>query len=208
MTVPMFPNANGTSLALPGATLTLFESWLEPADADAMFDALVDGLPWSVHRIRMFGRLVDSPRLSCWMGEPDACYRYSGTDFRPHPWADVLLPVRDRLEETLGARFNSVLANLYRSGQDAMGWHSDDEPELGAAPVIASLSLGGTRRFALKHRSGHADGKLALDLVHGSLLVMAGETQRHYRHALPRTARAVAPRINLTFRHIDAARRR
>jgi alkylated DNA repair dioxygenase AlkB len=94
-----------------------------------------------------------------------------------------------------------VLANRYRDGRDAMGWHSDDEPELGPAPVIASVSLGASRRFVLKHRDDPAQ-KLALELDHGSLLVMAGATQRHYKHALPRTARPVGERINLTFRHI------
>jgi alkylated DNA repair dioxygenase AlkB len=98
--------------------------------------------------------------------------------------------------------FNSVLANLYRDGRDSMGWHSDDEPELGAQPVIASLSLGSTRRFVLKHRRDPSR-KFALELPHGSLLLMRGATQANYRHALPRTARPVGPRINLTFRRIS-----
>jgi len=97
--------------------------------------------------------------------------------------------------------FNSVLANLYRDGRDSMGWHSDDEPELGAQPAIASLSLGSTRRFVLKHRNDPSR-KFALELPHGSLLLMRGATQANYRHALPRTARPVGPRINLTFRRI------
>ena len=103
------------------------------------------------------------------------------------------------MQREAGAPFNSVLANLYRDGRDAMGWHSDDEPELGSAPVIASVSLGATRRFVLKHRRDAAR-KLVLELAPGSLLVMAGDTQRNYRHALPRTARPVGERINLTFR--------
>ena len=109
--------------------------------------------------------------------------------------------MRERLERTLDVTFNSVLANLYRDGTDAMGWHSDAEPELGPAPVIASISLGAMRRFALKHRDDPAR-KLTLELPHGSLLVMSGATQRHYRHALPRTTRPIGPRINLTFRRI------
>src|SRR5690606_30273743 len=117
------------------------------------------------------------------------------------PWSAALSDLRDRLERELGTGFNSVLANLYRDGRDAMGWHSDDEPELGPAPVIASVSLGATRRFVLKHRR-KPDRKLALELPAGSLLVMAGATQRNYRHALPRTARPVGGRINLTFRSI------
>lgn len=154
----------------------------------------------------MFGREVDSPRLSAWIGDAGAVYRYSGADFTPCPWNHALSVLRVRLQEELGVPFNSVLANLYRDGRDAMGWHSDDEPELGPRPVIASVSLGGVRRFALKHRRDAAL-KGVLELPHGSLLVMSGDTQRLYRHALPRTSRVVAPRINLTFRQVDPARR-
>lgn len=188
-------------IPLPDAQLQFDPHWLGPLEADALLDGLRRDAPCETHRIRIFGREVDSPRLSCWIGDPDARYRYSGTLFEPHPWPDALVPVRERLERTLGVAFNSVLANLYRDGTDAMGWHSDAEPELGPAPVIASISLGATRRFALKHRDDPAR-KLTLELPHGSLLVMSGMTQRHYRHALPRTTRPIGPRINLTFRRI------
>ena len=186
---------------LPDASLRLDPAWLSRVEADALFAALHAGVPWEMHRIRLFGRSVDSPRLSCWIGDPDATYRYSGTRFEPRPWLPALQGLRERLATELGVPFNSVLANLYRDGRDAMGWHSDDEPELGPAPVIASVSLGAERRFLLKHRQDPAL-RTALALGHGSLLVMAGNTQRHYRHALPRTARPVGPRINLTFRWI------
>ena len=188
-------------LTLPDAELAFDPQWLAAADADALLAALREAVPWEVHRIRLFGREHASPRLSCWIGDPDASYRYSGTRFEPHPWSPVLDPVRKRLAAELGIGFNSVLANRYRDGRDAMGWHSDNEAELGPAPVIASLSLGATRRFVLKHRVDPAR-KLAIELPHGSLLVMAGATQQHYRHGLPRTARPVGERINLTFRRI------
>lgn len=165
-----------------------------------MFDKLLNEIGWEVHRIRIFGRHIDSPRLSCWIGDPGASYTYSRTRFQPHPWPAMLTLLRSRLRETLGFDFNSVLANRYRDGRDAMGWHSDDEPELGPQPVIASVSLGATRRFALKPRG--EGGRLTLDLPHGSLLVMRGDTQTRYRHALPRTARPIGERINLTFRRI------
>ena len=194
------------ALPLPDAELAFETQWLAPAAADALFAGLRERVAWECHRIRLFGREHASPRLSCWIGDPDASYRYSGTRFEPHPWPAVLLPVRARLREELRIDFNSVLANLYRDGRDAMGWHGDNEPELGARPVIASLSLGATRRFVLKDR-GDPDRRLALDLPHGSLLVMSGETQRNYRHALPRTAKPVGARINLTFRRIYAANR-
>ena len=193
-----------TPLALPGADLLFDPHWLPADEADVLFVALQAEVSWDVHRLRLFGREVASPRLSCWIGDADAVYTYSGSTFAPHPWPMALGAVRARLESALGTGFNSVLANLYRDGRDAMGWHSDDEPELGPMPVIASLSLGATRRFVLKSRTA-SDQRLALDLSHGSLLVMRGDTQRRYRHALPRTAKPVGPRINLTFRRIRAA---
>lgn len=191
-------------LDLPGADVRWLPGWLAPAEAAALMAHLLAGVEWEVHRIRLFGRMVDSPRLSCWIGDPEASYRYSGTRFAPHPWPPALLPLRERLAAELGVAFNSVLANRYRDGRDAMGWHSDEERELGPRPLIASLSLGATRRFVLRHRQQPAL-RQALDLSAGGLLLMGGETQRLYRHALPRTAKPVGERINLTFRNIAAA---
>lgn len=192
-----------SALPLADAELAFDPHWLGADEADRLFVALRAQVAWEVHRIRLFGREVDSPRLSCWIGDPEASYRYSGVRFEPRPWPDALLPVRARLEQTLGHGFNSVLANLYRDGRDSMGWHSDAEPELGTHPVIASISLGAARRFAFRHRQ-QPERKLSFELPHGSLLVMAGDTQRFYRHSLPRTAKPVGERINLTFRRILA----
>lgn len=192
-------------LLLADADLAFDPHWLDIGEADALFAELLARVPWEIHRIRLFGRLVDSPRLSCWIGDPEAVYTYSGTRFVPHAWPEALLPIRERLNRECGVDFNSVLANLYRDGADSMGWHSDSEAELGPRPDIASLSLGATRRFALKDRRDAAR-KLALELPPGSLLLMRGDTQTHYRHALPRTAKPVGPRINLTFRRILAPR--
>ncbi|UNK48899.1 alpha-ketoglutarate-dependent dioxygenase AlkB [Lysobacter sp. S4-A87] len=191
-------------LPLADAELRLDRHWLDPGQADALLAALREEVAWEVHRIRLFGREVDSPRLSCWIGDPGTGYRYSGVRFEPRPWPAALRPVRERLCAEMGLDFNSVLANLYRDGHDAMGWHSDAEPELGPAPVIASVSLGAARRFSLKSRA-QPPQRLTLELPHGSLLVMSGPTQRNYRHALPRTARPVGARINLTFRQILSA---
>jgi alkylated DNA repair dioxygenase AlkB len=190
-------------LPLPGAELQWDPGWLPPDRADRLFERLQAEIAWEVHRIRLFGRWVDSPRLSCWIGDPGTGYVYSGARFEPHAWPASLRDLRGELERATGAAFNSVLANLYRDGQDAMGWHADDEPELGRQPVIASLSLGQPRRFALKNRHDPS-AKLVLELPHGSLLVMRGATQAHYRHALPRSRRPLGPRINLTFRRILA----
>jgi len=190
-------------IALPGAWLRYDPNWLPATRADALLVALREQIPWEIHRIRLFGRCHAVPRLSCWIGDADATYIYSGTRFAPQPWLPLLAELRTQLQEAVGAPFNSVLANCYRDGRDAMGWHSDDEPELGPAPVIASLSLGAERRFALKRREPGARS-FGLPLAHGSVLVMAGETQRRYRHALPRSTRIADARINLTFRWIGA----
>jgi alkylated DNA repair dioxygenase AlkB len=190
-------------LAIPNADVRFAATWLLPDDADGVFNALMTQVAWETHRIRMFGREVDSPRRSCWIGDAGTSYVYSRARFEPRPWPPALQALRARIDAACGATFNSVLANLYRDGGDSMGWHSDDEPELGPAPVIASLSLGVTRRFVFRRRGDPAQ-KVALDLPHGSLLLMAGATQKHWKHALPRTAKPVGPRINLTFRRIGA----
>lgn len=189
------------ALPLVDATVSLDPCWLPPAQADRLFEDLHSAIDWEVHRIRLFGRLVDSPRLSSWIGDSDASYVYSGVRFAPKPWPPALARLRDQVSAAGGERFNSVLANLYRDGRDAMGWHSDDERELGPQPVIASLSLGAVRRFGFKHRR-QPDQKLVLELGNGSLLLMSGATQSNYRHCLPRTARPIGARINLTFRRI------
>jgi len=191
-------------LHLREAEVSWHRHWLPRDAADTLQRTLREDVPWEVHRIRMFGRQVDSPRLSCWMGDPAARYRYSGTDFVPQPWHPALLPLRDQLAAFCGHAFNSVLLNRYRDGDDGMGWHSDNEPELGPAPVIASLSLGAGRRFLLRRRDDHAK-KAEVLLDHGDLLVMGGQTQRHYQHSLPKSARPLAERLNLTFRWINAS---
>lgn len=177
---------------------------LDRARADAAFRRLIDELPWTEHELEMFGRTVLEPRLSAWIGDEGTAYRYSGRLREPRPWTPALIELRALCESLADARFNSVLANLYRTGSDSMGWHADDEPELGPHPVIASLSLGATRRFRLRHRLTRET--VSIDLPAGSLLVMRGPCQEHWQHSLPKTAREVGPRINLTFRRTGSER--
>jgi len=188
-------------LPLAGAAFFHDEHAWPRDEADALLDVLHAEIDWQVTRLHMFGREVSTPRLSCWIGDDDAVYTYSRTRFEPHAWTSATARLRDDLAARLGIRFNGVLANLYRDGRDCMGWHSDDEPELGEEPVIASLSFGAARTFRLRSRAT-CETVLSLELAHGSLLVMAGCTQALYRHALPRCARVTRPRINLTFRRI------
>jgi len=176
--------------------------WLDAIEADDLFATLTTSIPWEQKTIRMYGREVATPRLTAWFG--GASYSYSGTENAPHAWLPELEALRARLEIAADAQFNSCLANVYRCGADSVSWHSDDEPELGAQPVIASISLGDTRDFRLRDEASRAVSTVPLG--HGDLLVMRGESQSHFRHSVPKRAHA-GTRINLTFRYYAAAPR-
>jgi alkylated DNA repair dioxygenase AlkB len=157
-------------------------------------------LKWEQREIFLYGRTVQQPRLTCWYGDEGCEYGYSGIRLQPLSWHCELLQLRRRLEAELEHPFNSILANAYRSGQDSMGWHSDDEVELGENPVIASISLGETRRFLMRERIKKTVTEFGLES--GSLLVMQGGAQSAYQHCLPKTSAAKGLRINLTFRQV------
>jgi alkylated DNA repair dioxygenase AlkB len=171
--------------------------WVQ--DEESLFGQLRDVIDWEQPEITLFGRGVPIPRLTAWFG--DAAYRYSGIVNQPNPWPSPLAAIRERLEREEGVDFNSCLANLYRDGSDSMGFHSDDEPELGPEPIIASISLGARRRFVLRHRASRESW--SWDLGAGDLLVMRDESQRDYAHAVPKTSRRIGPRMNLTFRQFS-----
>lgn len=186
---------------LPPAGLRLWPRAVR-AQSPALFAALHGEVQFTQHRVRLFGRELPAPRLSAWHGDAGCTYRYSGVSHAPQPLGPVLQALRAGVEAACGQRFNSVLLNLYRDGADSMGWHSDDEPELGPAPVIASISLGAERRFLLRSRSQPRQ-RQALTLPDGSLLLMEAPLQAHWQHALPRTRRVPGPRLNLTWRWIE-----
>ena len=179
----------------------LYRDWLAPGLARQWFECLYREISWRQSSIRIQGKTLPVPRLDAWYGDPGRVYTYSGVRFEPLAWTPGLSRLRLELETHLGCAFNSVLANLYRDGKDSVAWHSDDEPELGPEPIIASISLGAERRFALRHKYRHQP-PVRLDLPPGSLLVMTGTTQRYWVHQLAKTARPVGPRINLTFRRV------
>ena len=182
-----------------GGELLYWPEWLSTAEANQYFSELSALLPWQKKSLKLFGKVVAEPRLSAWIGDSGAVYSYSGRSHQPEPWPAILATLRVRLQELVGQPLNSVLANLYRDEQDSMGWHADNEAELGDAPTIVSLSLGETRRFWLKHPSADT---VRLTLGNGSLLVMRGSTQHHWKHCVPKESSHRAPRINLTFRLI------
>lgn len=166
------------------------------AEANSLFAHLRDTVPWK--QSGRPGRLF--PRFTAWFADPGTSYSYSGVTHHPDPWTPELLAVKARAEAAAATTWNSLLLNLYRDGRDSIGFHADDEPELGTNPVIGSISLGAERRFVLKHPASGEKREFALP--HGSLLVMGGASQHHWRHGVPKTRKPVGPRINLTFRYI------
>ncbi len=168
--------------------------------AEAWFNRLQE-LDWKSETLTLYGKPVLVPRLTAFYGDPGIRYRYSGTVHIAQGWYPLLADIRDHLFQVLNLSFNSVLANFYRDGNDYMGWHSDDEPELQTSPVIASVSLGAERPFYLRHKEKLHD-PYHISLPPGALLVMGHSTQRSWHHSLPRRLRIKGPRINLTFRTI------
>lgn len=187
---------------LPDGSLRYWPALIPAAAADQLLQTLLTQVAWEQSEITIAGQRRKIPRLNAWYGERGADYRYSGRLFRAMPWLPSLRQLQQQLEQVSGARFNSALVNLYRDGKDSVDWHSDDEPELGANPVIASISLGAVRRFQLKHKTRRDLALQTLQLEHGSLLLMAGAFQHHWRHRLPKMQGVSAPRINITFRWV------
>ena len=185
----------------PGLGLTIIRSAVDVAAADAVFTALRTKVAWRQDHLKMFGNLIPVPRLESWVADEGLDYTYSGIHHEPDPWIDELVELRDLSSSHTGTRFNSVLCNLYRDGSDGVDWHADDEPEFGPMPVIASWSLGATRRFDLRRVDDHSN-KVELELHHGDLVIMSGTTQELWRHRVPKTKKPVGERINLTFRMV------
>jgi alkylated DNA repair dioxygenase AlkB len=196
---------SGERIALEDATLDFYPDFYSSTVADQLFDQLRNTIPWRQEEIRIAGLQRLQPRLSAWYGDAEAEYTYSGLHLKPLTWSKELLEIKVAIERRTGCQFNSVLLNYYRDQQDSMGWHSDDEPELGLQPIIASLSLGGTREFALKHKF-RKELRYKIPLAHGSLLIMSGSTQSHWQHAIAKEKHLCQARINLTFRQIISNR--
>lgn len=190
----------GTLLPIPieDGQLALMRQLPLPWTNAEVFGRLLNETPWRQESVVVYGKRHLQPRLTAWYGE--ASYTYSGLRLDPLPWTPLLLAIRTALEAASGRRFNSVLLNRYRDGQDSMGMHSDDEPELGAEPTIASLSYGTARTFVLRHKRNKQTVRLVLE--EGSLLLMSGQLQQNWLHGINKSARALGERINLTFRYI------
>lgn len=172
------------------------------ADPDLILKELIEQIPWRTETINLMGKEYRQPRLAAWFGDAGASYTYSGLSLEPLPWTDLLSRLRGRVEALAGASFNSVLLNYYRNHRDSMGMHSDDEPELGQNPTIASVSLGERRTLVLKHKFRKELKPVHLPLDSGSLLLMKGATQHNWKHGINKVSSPCGPRVNLTFRRI------
>ena len=190
------------TIDLGDAKLTYYPHWLIPELARDYFSRLRQKVTWEQSTIFTYGRYLKIPRLNAWYGDDGSYYQYSGRKFKPLPWLPELLQLKCQLEDTTKHQFNSVLVNCYRNGNDSVSWHSDDEAELGDNPVIASISLGASREFQLRHRCKKSLSVHRMTLTDGSLLLMDGATQNHWQHQLPKTRQSVTERINLTYRLI------
>jgi len=179
---------------------TYIPGFFDPEHCAALFTSLQSTIDWKEDQLLMFGKLITTKRKVAWVGDAGCSYTYSGVKKFPQAWTADLLHIKHKLESLAHSTFNSCLLNLYHDGDEGMGWHSDDEKELDSAVPIASVSLGGTRKFAFKHKLDKTS--VSLFLEDGSVLLMQPPTQEFWQHSLTKTKRAVAPRINLTFRAI------
>jgi alkylated DNA repair dioxygenase AlkB len=193
--------SDGTPLELPDARLRYFQYFFNTDEAEHFYSKLSETIPWQQDPITVFGKTYDQPRLTALHANNTKPYSYSGITMYPNKMTTELTAIYERIRTVSSVEFTSVLLNLYRDGKDSNGWHADNEKELGKSPSIASVSFGAQRFFHLKHRT-IKEARLKVLLHSGSLLLMEGDTQEKWLHQIPKTAKPIQPRINLTFRKI------
>lgn len=189
-------------LIRPDTKIYLYKNFLNDGQPERLYAELIEQIAWQQDLIKFGGRKIPLPRLTAWYGDDGVSYTYSGILMHPHPWTRTLLLLKDWIEKKAQHQFNSVLLNQYRNGNDSVAWHSDDEPELGEDPIIASLSLGVSRKFQLRSRSQPNLDKIEIILNNGDLLIMGEGTQQNWQHQIPKMRKVTETRINLTFRNI------
>jgi alkylated DNA repair dioxygenase AlkB len=177
-----------------------YPNFFSKSESDFFLKSLRNNVIWKQESMNMYGKKIDFPRLTAWYGNNDKPYSFSGITLQPLPWSNEILSIKNKIEPIAKTKFNSVLLNLYRDGNDSISWHTDAEKELGINPIIASVNFGATRKFQLRHIK--TKEKLEIELTHGSLLIMEGELQHFWQHQVPKTNKLVGERINLTFRVI------
>ena len=186
---------------LPNSSIDYYPHLFDMEKAHLLYTKLYNEIQWQQDSIKVYGKNYLQPRLTALYGNEGKPYSYSNILMQPHPWNALLTYIKEEVETLCQEKFTTVLLNLYRDGKDSNGWHADNEKELGRSPVIASVSFGAERSFHLQHNS-IKEAKQKIILEHGSLLIMKGETQHFWKHQIPKTAKPMEPRINLTFRNI------
>jgi len=197
---PLFDHPEPTVILAKDGQADYFSGFYKLDECDDLFQSLLSSVSWESDRIQMFGKIVTTSRKVAWVGDSQCSYTYSGVQKVPQEWTKDLLEIKYKLEQVTGYTYNSCLLNLYHTGNEGMGWHSDDEKELDSSTPIASVSLGARRKFAFRHKQDKTTSSLFLE--NGSLLIMHPPIQEHWQHALLKTKIAIGPRINLTFRQI------
>ncbi len=200
----LFEGPATQQIDLPGADIVLHQQAWSPKSGDRLCKRLIQETDWRQDKISMFGQTHDVPRLNAWYGDPDCSYVWSGIQMKPSAWTPSLQRIRERVTKLAATQFNSVLLNFYRDGNDKVDWHADDEKVLGVDPVIASVSLGASRKFRMR-RKDRSQAPVDIILRSGDVLVMRGSTQRLWEHEVPRSKRISQPRVNLTFRVIESS---
>jgi len=194
-------NNNFLQLKMPDAEVYYYPDFYNAASANNYFNKLQNYISWQQDIIKIFGKEMPLPRLQAFYGDEGLNYKYSNINLNATKWSDLLLKIKADIEASTNVKSNSVLLNLYRTGNDSNGWHADDEPSLGENPAIASISFGGNRYFSFKHKKNKSL-KAKIELKNGSLLVMKGKAQHFWYHQIAKTKKQVKPRINLTYRFI------
>ena len=197
----LFSNSSENLLPFDGET-RYYGKFLYKSEADIFFEKLKSQIKWRQEPILLFGKSIMQPRLTALYGNTEKPFGYSGIIMQPFEWTELLLEIKNRVEEKAKTDFTHVLLNYYRDGKDSMGWHRDNEAILGQKPTIASVSFGEIREFQIRHYR-EKKFKLKFPLDHGSLLIMSGNSQHHWEHQVPKTSKTLGPRINLTFRKIQ-----
>ncbi len=195
-----FATENRISKHIQNGEYLLINNFLSSIESKSIFNSLNETIKWKQESMNMYGKKVDFPRLTSWYGDNDKPYSFSGMTLQPNNWTEDLLLIKSKIEPEANVKFNSVLLNLYRNGNDSISWHTDAEKELGKNPIIASVNFGAARVFQLRHIQ--TKEKIDLELTDGSLLIMKGELQHFWQHQVPKTSKTVGERINLTFRVI------
>ncbi|KGO85921.1 2OG-Fe(II) oxygenase [Flavobacterium rivuli WB 3.3-2 = DSM 21788] len=181
---------------LPDMELMHYDGFIDREQADEYYIALLNNTPWCEYQMPMYDKIVTAPRMVAWYGTQDEAGE------KALPWTPELSELRLKVEKETGLLFNAVLLNLYRNGNDSVAWHSDKEHRIGSNPNIASITFGQTRPFKFRHKTNKEIAQVEIPLHHGSLLLMSGTTNTFWEHHIPKSAKEMLPRINLTFRQV------